>query len=491
MLEAIVAYIERYQLFPADGTIIVAVSGGADSLCLLHILHRLCGHPTKRYPSLNLHVAHLNHKLRGAASAEDARYVAQVAANLGLPATIGEIDVPALARQEKRSQEDAARVARYRFLRAVAGGRRIAVAHHADDQAETLVLHWLRGAGLASMVGMLPRQRDIIRPLLAVRRAEILAYCKQHALQPLQDASNMDLRFLRNRVRHELLPLLESMNPAIRTTLLRNAEVVCVDAEWIEAQVDSAWSTVVFSELATSIKLNVDALLALPLSIQRHLLRRVTAQLCMGQSPLELRHYVLLEQLLRSEQATPGAQKYLDLPGWLHVRCEKRVLVFEHVSAHRQAETTPFSIADRGLLLPLPGRVEIEGTPWVAAAEFVTGECLQEVQRALLAEDWPRVWRLLPSTHHTIYIDAESIDTYLQVRTRRPGDRIQPLGMVRAKKVQDVLVDAHVARAERASIPLFFSTLHCVWLAGICLDERVKLTSKTQRILRLSIEPIG
>ncbi len=485
MLAATVAYIERYQLLPADGTIIVAVSGGADSLCLLHILHRLCGHPTKRYPLLHLHVAHLNHRLRGAASAADAAFVAQIAANWELPVTLGEIDVAALARKEKRSLEDAARVARYRFLRSLADGRRIAVAHHADDQAETLLLQWLRGTGLAS--GMLPLQQDIVRPLLAAYKAEILLYCQQHGLRPLQDASNFDPRFMRNRVRHELLPLLESMNPAIRATLLRNAEVARVDAEWIEAQVDSAWPAVVSAEGAASIELAADALLALPLSIQRHLLRRATARLCLGQSPLELRHYVLLEQLLQREQLARGTSQQLDLAGGLHVHCAGRVLVFEHTSTHRRAEAT-FSKAAAGQLLPLPGRVRIEGTPWTAVAEFVSGACLQEVQQALSAEDWPRVWRLLPPARHTVYIDAERIDVCLEVRTRRPGDRIQPLGMAHEKKVQDVLVDAHVARAERASVPLFFAPFHCVWLAGICLDERVKLGSKTRRIIRLSVE---
>ena len=488
MLEAIAAYIERHQLLPNSGTIIVAVSGGADSLCLLHLLHRLCSDPAKRYPSVQLHVAHLNHKLRGEAGSADAASVAQLAAEWGLPATIGEIDVPALARQEKRSLEDAARVARYRFLREVAAGQRIAVAHHADDQVETLLLHWLRGGGLAGILGMQPRQQDIIRPLLATGRAEILTYCQQYNLHPLQDASNTDPRFLRNRLRHELLPLLESMNPGIRSTLLRNAEVVRADDEWIEAQVDRAWPAVVVSTLETRITLNLSALQALPLSIQRHLIRRVTAQLCKGQSPLELRHYMLLEQLLHHHQAPMSIPTQLDLPGQLHITCSRGVLVFERLSSHEQA-TTIFSAADTIQLLPVPGRVEIANTPWVAVAEPVTGVRLQEVRQALLREDWSCVWRLLPSTRHSVYIDAINIDTYLQVRTRHPGDRIQPLGMAHEKKVQDVLVDAHIARADRSSIPLFFSSSHCVWLAGICLDERVKLTSKTQQIIQLSIEP--
>src|SRR5260370_16932198 len=161
MLEAVVAsYIDRDQLLAGSGEVVVGVSGGADFLCLLHLLYRLCG-SGKRYPEVRLLAAHLNHKLRGEASDRDAATVAGIVASWGLPITLGEIDVPTLARTERRSLEDAARSARYRFLREVAHGQPIAVAHHADDQAATRLLHLSRGSGLTGMVGMLPRQQHI------------------------------------------------------------------------------------------------------------------------------------------------------------------------------------------------------------------------------------------------------------------------------------------------------------------------------------------
>src|SRR5205823_6599852 len=156
----------------------------------------------------------------------------------------------------------------------------------ADDQVETLLLHWLRGGGLSAMVGMQPRKHDIIRPLLGVSHAEIVSYCQQHGLVPLEDASNTDPRFLRNRIRHELLPLLESLNPGIRSTFLRNAEAMRVDLEWIEVQLDTLWPTVVIAEQRNAVQMRLQALLSVPLSLQGHLLRRVTAKLYDGQSPL-------------------------------------------------------------------------------------------------------------------------------------------------------------------------------------------------------------
>jgi len=484
MLETVTSYIERHHLLPEAGEIVVGVSGGADSLCLLHLLHLLCG-PGKRYPGLRLRAAHLNHKLRGEAGTRDAVAVARIAAGWGLPVTIGEVDVPALARQERRSLEDAARVARYRFLRQVAQGQPIAVAHHADDQVETLLLHWLRGAGLAGMVGMLPRQQNIIRPLLEVSHAETVAYCRQHDIVPVEDASNTDPHFLRNRIRHELLPLLESLNPGIRATLLRAAGVIRVDACWIEEQVDACWPDVVITELDTSIRLSLSALLVLPLSIQRHLLRRVTAQLCAGQSPLELRHYMLIEDLLHRKNT--GERLVLDLPHQLLVAREADRVLFERLHVDVTKQTLPVQEENSAALLPIPGRTTVPGTSWLAAADTLPGELLQEVRSALSREDWSAVWQLLPPTSDAAYVDADVVGASLEVRVRRPGDRIQPLGMAHEKKVQDVLVDKHIARANRSRIPLFLSASHSVWLAGVCLDDRVRLTSKTRRILRLSI----
>ncbi|HZU65650.1 MAG TPA: tRNA lysidine(34) synthetase TilS [Ktedonobacteraceae bacterium] len=486
--DRVTAYIEKHHLFPGSGEIIVAVSGGADSLCLLHLLNRLCG-PGKRYPQLRLHAAHLNHMLRGAASEQDAETVAKIAADWGIPCTVGTVDVPALAREEHRSLEDAARVARYRFLRQVAQGQPIAVAHHADDQVETLLLHWIRGSGLAGLVGMLPKQQDIIRPLLAESHAESITYCRQHAIVPLEDLSNTDPRFLRNRIRHELLPLLESLNPGIQETLLRNADSVRVDVEWIETQVDACWLTIVLAQQENSIKLDARTFLALPLSLYRHLLRRVTARLYDGQSPLEARHYRLLEQLLAHKN--DGQERRLDFPRGLRVIYDFNHVTFKRLNIHTAIHPMGGKSDTReAALLSVPGCVEVVGTSWQIAAEMVPEDVMQQVRQALQREDWPQVWRLLPSTRHTVYADADKVGPSVWVRTRLPGDRMRPLGMIHEKKVQDILVDKHIARHERDFIPLVFSPSHCIWLAGVCLDDRVKISRETQRIVRFLMKQV-
>src|SRR6266487_1001344 len=486
MLETIVTtYIDKHQLLPPGGEVIVAVSGGADSLCLLHLLYQLCG-PDKRYPDVRLHTAHLNHMLRGEASDRDAVAIVSIVESWGLPCTSGEVDVAELARTEQRSLEDAARSARYRFLREVAQGQPIAVAHQADDQVETLLLHFLRGSGLTGMVGMLPRQQDIIRPLLEVRHAQAVAYCQEHGIEPLEDLSNTDPRFLRNRIRHELVPVLESLNPGFSSTLLRNANVIRVDVEWLEAQVDACWPAVVISELENATKLSIEALLSLPLSLQRHLLRRVTAHLCGGQSPLEIRHYTLIEQLLGYHDRQ---ERTLDLPHELRMVRSFNEVTFECL--HGTTSTRDIAMLElqdeKTTLLPIPGRIKVQGTPWIATAEPAPAKLMAEVRDALRLEDWSEVWRLLPSTQQVVYVDADVAGAYLEVRTRKKGDRMRPLGMQHDKKMQDIFVDQHVARSDRGSIPIFFSAAHCIWLAGVCLDDRARLTCKTQQVVRLAI----
>ncbi len=486
MLNTIVTtYIDKHQLLPPSGEVIVAVSGGADSLCLLHLLNCLCG-PGKRYPEVRLQAAHLNHKLRGEASDRDATAVASIVKSLGLPCTLGIVDVPELARAEQRSLEEAARSARYRFLREVAQGKLIAVAHHADDQVETLLLHFLRGSGLSGMVGMLPRQQDIIRPLLEVRHAQTVAYCQEHGIEPLEDLSNTDPRFLRNRIRHELVPFLQSLNQGFDSTLLRNAGVIAVDVEWLEAQIDACWPDVVISEQDNVITLGRDALSSLPLSLQRHLLRRVTAHLCDGQSPLEIRHFILIEQLLGYRDRR---ERELDLPHELRMIYSFDEIKFEHLHAHTATRDiiTWEQQREEAVLLPIPGRIRVTGTPWTARAEPVPDGLMTEVRDALRQEDWTEVWRLLPATHQVVYVDADVTGSSLEVRTRKPGDRMRPLGMQHEKKMQDIFVDQHIARSDRGSIPIFFSAAHCIWLAGVCLDDRARLTCKTQQVVRLAI----
>lgn len=479
LLAAVQAAIERQHLFPDSGVVVVGVSGGPDSVCLLHALKSLCGSEGP-YANIRLHVAHLDHGMRGEAGRADAAFVADLAAQWGLPCTLGQEDVPALAREDHLSLEDAARRARYFFLRRVArevGAARIAVAHHADDQVETLVMHWLRGSGLAGLAGMRALEGNIIRPLLHISRAEVLRYCEQHQLAYREDASNQDRRFLRNRIRHDLLPVLEQYNPNLRETLLRNAAVLAEEDAYMQAQVEACWPDVICGEQAFRLVGDISAYRRLPLALRRRFMRHLGLWVSSGDISLELRHVAAIDALLRRSTGTGT----LHLPGGLQLRRIYDRFIFGYPAKDGQQEGTSAERRQGGMApLPLPGEVRLAGSPWLVRAQVLEGQ-----------SSLPPGYERGGVEGRRGYIDLDAVTAYqpLHVRTRRSGDRFRPLGMQAEKKLQDVLVDAKIPRAERDALPLVCGADdRILWVAGYQVADQVKLTPKTQRVVVLELE---
>ncbi|HEU5367920.1 MAG TPA: tRNA lysidine(34) synthetase TilS, partial [Ktedonobacterales bacterium] len=450
-------------------------------VCLLHLLKNLCG-PEGPYTNISLHVAHLDHGLRGEAGRADAAFVADLAARWGLPCTLGQADVSALAQQSHRSLEDAARQVRYAFLRQVAasvGAKQIAIAHHADDQVETLVMHWLRGSGLAGLAGMRALEGDIIRPLLRVSRAEILRYCEQQQIPYREDASNQDRRFLRNRVRHDLLPVLEQYNPNLRETLLRNAAVLAEDEAYIQAQVDACWPEVIVSEAGSHLEGNVAAYRRLPLALRHHLLLRAGLQASGGETHLERRHVEACDALLL-RAAGSGA---LDLPGGLQLRRVYGRFTLGYAAAPAPEEPSG-ARAQRQQAVPLavPGEARLPGSRWLVRGQVLEGQ-----------RNPPPGYEQGNVKGRWGYMDLDAVAAHqpLHVRARRAGDRFRPLGMPTEKKLQDVLVDAKIPRAERDTLPLVCGADdRILWVAGYQVADVVKLTPTTRRVLALELETV-
>ena len=243
-------FIQEHRLVSSQHSLLVAVSGGPDSVCLLHILAKL-----QEELGLKLHIAHLNHQLRGAESEADAQYVADLAHRLGIPATIEQRDVKTYQAAQRISLEEAAREVRYTFLTQVAksiGASRAAVGHTADDHIETILMHLIRGTGTRGLRGLQPNTMwqsgqnslTIIRPLLEVSRQETTDYCHHHQLIPRIDASNQSLSPLRNRIRHQLQPLLQSYNPRVAEALLRTARIAADDLAYLDKEITRLWDEV-------------------------------------------------------------------------------------------------------------------------------------------------------------------------------------------------------------------------------------------------------
>jgi tRNA(Ile)-lysidine synthase len=453
-------FIRDHDLVSGPDTLLLGVSGGPDSVCLLHILASL-----QKELEIKLWVAHLDHQLRGDDSEADARYVANLAHQMGVSATIGRRDAEGYRKEKRCSLEEAAREVRYAFLAEVAtsvGASRVAVGHTADDQVETVLMHLIRGSG--GLRGMSPAtQRGsllIVRPLLGVRREETEAYCQFHKLMPRSDPSNLSLSRLRNRIRHELLPLLRSYNPSIDKALLHTTRILADDLSFLEEEVFRIWGEIVIEEGGTII-LDSGRLSRLPPSLQRRLLRAVVRRLLGNLRDIEAAHI----EAMRAMIAKP-AGKRLSLPQGLVLTTEYgRCLI-----ARDSTSLCPFPTLEGEFPLLVPGETRLPG--WQVRAKVVPSESFDPRQ--------PDGFKA--------YLDLDRAGSELMARARRPGDRFQPLGLEQPKKLQDFMVDAKIPRQWRGRVPLVCSPQQIIWVVGWRIDERVKVTEATRRVLSLNFE---
>jgi tRNA(Ile)-lysidine synthase len=495
VLKKVCAFIDEHQLVQPGDALAVAVSGGPDSVCLLHVLLEV-----RPIYNLRLHVAHLNHQLRGPASDEDADFVARLAEEWGLPATVSAYDVPAYQKAHGLSLETAAREVRYAFLAGVAAqtnAAAITLGHTASDQVETVVIHWLRGAGPAGLRGMPPAQtlrvrpiyppavgQDVIlpyvrlvRPLLPLTRAEVEDYCAAHALPFRDDLSNLDETILRNRVRRHLLPILRDYNPNLDATLRRAADAFAEVNRFLEAQVDAAWPAVVRAEKGEgrpgAITFDRAAWQQADPVIQRGLVREAVARLLWG-APLDLgwdHAEAVLDLVARgnvgAEVHLPhGLVAVLDYDALLLGRPE--ALAVPPDGLHLTVDWLPLAV---------PGVTALPGTDWLL--EVVLSE----------APAGPPETLDPPPSAHCVYLDADRAGPELALRRRRPGDRFRPLGLGGTRKLKDFLIDAHVPQRWRDGVPLLVAADdHILWVVGHRLAEDACITPATRRVLRLHIQ---
>jgi tRNA(Ile)-lysidine synthase len=324
LVERVFGFIRQRDLVSGEKLLLVGVSGGPDSVCLLHLLVKL-----KERLGIGLHVAHLNHMLRGMESEADARYVSEIAERLGIGVTLEQRDVKSYQSEHCLSLEEAAREVRYQFFAEVAGSMgtdRIALGHTADDQAETILMRLVRGSGVYGLQGMQPltqwesladTRMTVVRPLLEVSRGEVEIYCQQHDLKPRRDSSNLSSSYFRNRIRNELMPLLQSYNPRINEALLRTAGSLTVDFSFLEQQVSQIWDKAVKEEGETII-LNSKELIPLHPALQRYLLREAVRRLLGNLKDIEWRH---IESMVAALSMRAG--KRLNLPRGLTFYVER------------------------------------------------------------------------------------------------------------------------------------------------------------------------
>jgi tRNA(Ile)-lysidine synthase len=457
LLQQVQQTIQDYQMLARGHTLLIAVSGGPDSMVLLHTLWHL-----RELLALQLCVAHLNHQMRPSAT-EDALFVETTAHDLGIRCVCKTIDVPTYQRQHKLSREDAARQVRYTFLRATAaqlGADRIAVGHTADDQAETVLLHLLRGSGLRGLCGMPPVRAPIIRPLIRVLRRDVLAYVRTHRLPCREDPTNYQRRYTRNRIRLDLLPVLQQCyNPRLVQALCNTAQLLADDEAALQAVSRQHFLSARLPSTLEQIQVKIDALTPLPPTLQRRVLREALHEIMGSLQGITSRHIAAILVLLRAG----AGHKWLQLPQGVVVERRYEVLLI-----HRQV---PSAAVDVDMPLPVPGVCRIEALGVTIVSDLFRHEAA--------VGPFP--------TGEVTWLDADRVGQDVRVRTRRPGDRLQPLGSVYTKKLKAFLIDAKVPRAVRDRLPLVVTRAGIAWVAGVRPAEWAKVIPTTRVILRLQV----
>lgn len=444
--------ISEQQLFAPGDTIIVALSGGADSCALLDILHQLSATTATK-----LVAAHLNHRLRGTESDADERFCRELAQRYALPFECRRLDVAECARQQGLNLEDAGRRARITFLNEVRvtwQATVIALAHHADDQAETVLMRLLRGSGSNGLSGMSFRSsHNRIRPLLTSTRSEIEAYLRSRKLEYREDSSNRDTAFLRNRIRHELLPILAQYNPAIRERLVTTAALLADENELLEYQARTL-SVQACSVTDDGIVCSLSYLSETPAALRRRIFRQALTALTGDGEHIAQCHILALEQL--AESSRPNAR--LNLPRGITALREYGKLRFQK---------SPPKTAD------LPEEFEISG---LGHYDLFDG-CNLTI---CMAGD-----PLPPFSAHSnsVLLDCDKAPFPWRVRTFRPGDRIQPLGMTGSKKLKDLFIDTKIPLNERKRIPLVFSEETLIWACGLRLSRTATVDDRSKNIV--------
>lgn len=450
-------FIREHGLFTPGEKVIVAFSGGADSMALLDILANLPDFP------LELVLAHMNHQLRGDESDGDELFARSVAGKFALQLEISRVDVAAFAQAKGLSLEEAGREARRSFFLKVAkkhSADAVALGHHRDDQAETVLMRLVRGAAGSGLTGICPKKSDsvFVRPLLCLERAGIEAYLRKGALLWREDSSNSDIKFLRNRIRHELLPQLRSYNPGIVELLNQTAQALAADEELLDLIAGRAFSSMVLSSPA-EVRINLDMLLNEPQALRKRLYRKAIAAFKGDLKRISAQHLADIDRLAVGGKGSGR----LSLPAGVIVVREYSSLLLTAMPAAPVIYPGEISV-DRCDSYPL----QFGGSFSVESA-------------AALPPDW------LQAGQYSMFLDLNQFPFPWTIRCFCEGDRFTPLGMKGRKKLKDLFIDRKIPLAGRKKIPLLLCGDEIIWVGGVQVSEKARITGAGEELLLLRI----
>jgi tRNA(Ile)-lysidine synthase len=484
LLEKVRQTIEKEKLLEFSmhtNTILVGVSGGPDSVCLLHLLTQL-----SKELSFNIIVAHINHQLRGKESDRDEEFVRKLCRKWKLKFVSKSVNIRRFKKPGKSSIEEIAREKRYEFFGKLAQkylATKIVLGHHADDQIETILMRLLRGAGSEGLAGIRSKRffghihiehghsdhhepTYIVRPLLEITRIEILDYLNEKKLSFREDSTNTDTAFLRNKIRHKLIPYLEKeYNPQLRKSLLRTADILAKEEEF--------WETIISSFLRNlDIPLYTDyfqyplvQFQNSPTAMQRRLIRYLLEYVQGHLQQIDYSHIDKILDMIRN----PERESTIQLPGKYSVSVENEFLIVK-------PKTVPIKEIEKVYHLKIPSTTHLK--EWnmkiCVGALHATPPLIKEIISGKISSK-------------TAYLDFDKVTGPLTIRSWRPGDKFVPLGMKGQKKLQDFFIDRKIPLEQRHRIPILHDKSKILWIVGHQISDLVKVDKSTKKLLCIEV----
>ncbi|MEJ2658440.1 MAG: tRNA lysidine(34) synthetase TilS [Desulfobacterales bacterium] len=470
LLRTVEKTITVHGMLKAKDSVLIGVSGGPDSVALLHILLKIA----PRF-SLRLGVAHLNHCLRRNDSDQDAKFVESLAETLDLPCYMQKTDIRRYGVENRLSLEEAARSVRYKFLEDIAKTdqyNKIALGHHADDNAELVLMNLFRGTGTLGLSGIPPvRDGRIIRPLIKLSRADIMDFLKQNRLKSVFDISNADTRYVRNRVRNDLIPLLRAeYNPNISKTLNRLSSIVRSEEEWIEDMVYPYFKKAALGVQKNHVILFIPALNRYHRALQRRVIRMALAKVKGNLRRIGFANIDSIIDLLAKKSFCGN----LDLPDGLRIRKDPDSV---HIYRRLRYGNSPDQDDERDTF---SFEYQIEKLEPVFIREIKAHVRFTEMD----IENMPD-YRC--TGQHTNFFDKDALNLPMVLRNFRPGDAFRPLGAGGTQKLKKFFIDKKVPRRDRLKCPILLSGGKIIWVVGYRIDESVKLTPATKNVLKVEL----
>jgi len=462
LLEQVKRTIDRYHLLDKGDRLIVGVSAGVDSMVLLHLLNAY-----RQEFDLFLIVAHINHGLRPKESEKEAELVQKESERLGLTFEYGQFNVKEFQKVRGISLQNAARKIRFHFFNVLLqkyNANKIVLGHNADDQAETVLLRLMRGSGLKGLKGMLPiRERRVIRPLLEVWRGEIESFAEKMKIPYLLDSSNLKKNYLRNRLRLTLIPLIEKeYQPNFKEIILRTLVILREENDYLERGAEEAYHKIVQEE-KDALSFKFSQYQSLHPAIQWRILQKMWGRIYKGGMLIEVREGIEVDHVYKKlHQLYPSF--LLELPHG--VSLEKRY---------------DLVLMKKGWVKPVP--------PFEVELISPGRTYIKEIGREVVIEEtsWSDQIKHLYRLPDMALLDYQSLQFPLKIRNFRPSDRFQPLGVKGTQKLKEFFIDHKIPKFERPRIPLLISGEMIAWVVGYRINERVKVTEKTQRVLKVEV----